>query len=39
MDKLNEIYTKLKEPREFTSLDAINIYLGLAVLFFIQSFK
>lgn len=39
MDKLKDFYNRLKEPREFTSLDAINIYLGLAVLFFIQSVK
>lgn len=36
---MNELYNRLKEPREFTRFDAINIYFGLAVLFFIQAFK
>lgn len=39
MDKLKDFYNNLKEPRDFTSLDALSIYVGLAVLFFIQSFN
>ena len=39
MEYLKRMYSELKKPREFTSLDAINIYLGLAVLFFMQSVK
>lgn len=39
MEKLKSIYNKLKEPREFTSLDALSIYFGLAYLFFYISFK
>lgn len=39
MDKLNEIYTKLKEPIEFTKFDAVFIYLGLSFLFFNLTFK
>ena len=39
MEYLKRMYSELKKPREFTALDAINIYLGLAVLFFTQSVK
>lgn len=39
MNKLKEIYNKLKTPITVTAIDMICIYFGLAYLFFNLAFK